>query len=269
MSIFYEDLLRFYEVAGVDSALSEEPHNRFQESAASAFKRAPVFIVPKDNSLVQRQVEHQLEIPNNRQISDAQSLANQATTLEELRKAIEAFNGCSLKHTAKNTCFADGTPGSALMLIGEAPGRDEDLQGLPFVGRSGQLLNRMLEAIGLSRSGVYIANTVPWRPPGNRTPTPIEMELCRPFIERQIELAKPKLLMAVGGPAAHALTGSKQGILRLRGHWSKHITPNKLEMLVMPTLHPAYLLRMPNQKKLAWQDFLQVKLKLRELGEAI
>jgi DNA polymerase len=141
------------------------------------------------------------------------------------------------------------------------------MEGLPFVGKSGQLLNRMIEAIGLKREGVYIANTIPWRPPGNRTPTPVETELCRPFIERQIELAAPKVLVALGGPAGKALTGATEGILRLRGNWKVHRTPSGIEIPVMPTLHPAYLLRTPAQKRFAWRDFLAVKMKLAELAE--
>ena len=164
-----------------------------------------------------------------------------------------------MKLTAKNTCFADGTPHSKLMLVGEAPGREEDLQGIPFVGRSGMLLNRILAAIGLKREEVYIANTIPWRPPGNRTPTPMETELCRPFIERQIELAAPKILVALGGPAMQVLTGVKNGIIRTRGQWLSHHLENGKTIPVMPTFHPAYLLRTPSQKKLAWADFLEIR----------
>ena len=130
-----------------------------------------------------------------------------------------AFDGCNLKFTAKNLVFADGNPEAAVMLVGEAPGRDEDIEGLPFVGRSGRLLDRMLAAIGLDRTSVYIANVIPWRPPGNRTPTPHETEICRPFIERQIELVNPKVLVNLGGPSAKTLLNTTEGILRLRGNW--------------------------------------------------
>ena len=171
-----------------------------------------------------------------------------------------------MKLTAKNTCFADGTPHSKLMLVGEAPGREEDLQGIPFVGRSGMLLNRILAAIGLKREGVYIANTIPWRPPGNRTPTPMETELCRPFIERQIELAAPEILVALGGPAMQVLTGVKNGIIRTRGKWLSHQMNNGKTIPVMPTFHPAYLLRTPSQKKFAWADFLEIRNALNELS---
>jgi DNA polymerase len=151
------------------------------------------------------------------------------------------------------------------MFVGEAPGRDEDLEGLPFVGRSGQLLDRMLAAIGLDRQSAYIANVIPWRPPGNRTPTPQETEICRPFIERQIELANPKILVTLGGPSAKTLLHATEGVMRLRGNWRAHVTAAGLSIPAMPTLHPAYLLRNPAHKKFAWRDFLEIKAKLRAL----
>jgi len=250
-----EGLLRFYAEAGVDMPLSETPIDRFAEPQRPAPTPAPT----------SRPVQAAADLPDTAQVALAREAAAQASTLEELREKLAAFDGCNLKFTAKNLCFADGDPSSDIMFIGEAPGRDEDMEGLPFVGKSGQLLNRMIESIGLKRESVYIANTIPWRPPGNRTPTPLETELCRPFIERQIELAAPKVLVALGGPAGKALTGATEGILRLRGNWKIHQTPSGLEIPVMPTLHPAYLLRTPAQKRFAWRDFLAVKLKLAEL----
>ncbi|KAB2950684.1 MAG: uracil-DNA glycosylase [Rhizobiaceae bacterium] len=179
---------------------------------------------------------------------------------------VAGFDGCNLKFTAKSLVFADGNPDADLMLVGEAPGRDEDIEGLPFVGRSGQLLDRMLAAIGRDRTSAYIANVIPWRPPGNRTPTPLETEICRPFIERQIELARPKVLVCLGGPSAKTLLNTTEGILRLRGNWRVHVTASGVAIPAMPTLHPAYLLRNPAHKKLAWRDFLEVKAKLREFA---
>ena len=193
-------------------------------------------------------------------------MARKAATLEELREILAGFDGCNLKFTAKNLVFADGSPQPAVMFVGEAPGRDEDLEGVPFVGRSGQLLDRMLAAIGLDRQSAYIANVIPWRPPGNRTPTPLETEICRPFIERQIELANPKVLVNLGGPSAKTLLHASEGILRLRGNWRVHTTASGTAIPAMPTLHPAYLLRNPAHKKLAWRDFLEVKAKLRSLA---
>ncbi|RCL01935.1 MAG: Uracil-DNA glycosylase [Candidatus Tokpelaia sp. JSC188] len=259
---FYKDLLRFYEETGVDTALCETPINRFSCSERKKHTQALLTATEvRSTKLSETAIQPYHLQSTNLTPGDAQ-------TLDELKAQLESFDDCQLKFTAKNTCFSDGTPGSALMLIGEAPGRDEDIQGRPFVGRSGQLLNRILNAIGLERNQVYIANTIPWRPPGNRTPTPMEVELCRPFIDRQIELARPKILMALGGPAAKLLIGSKEGILRLRGNWHVYRTTlERREIPVMPTLHPAYLLRSPSQKKFAWNDFLIVKMLLKELGD--
>ncbi|HMN86884.1 MAG TPA: uracil-DNA glycosylase, partial [Bauldia sp.] len=182
-------------------------------------------------------------------------------TLDELHDALGRFEGCNLRLTATRLVFADGNPKGRVMLVGEAPGRDEDLKGLPFVGRSGELLDRMLAAIGLSRNDVYIANVVPWRPPGNRTPTPQETAACRPFVERQIELADPDFLVLLGGAAAKELLDSADGILRLRGRWRDYDTGART-IRAMATLHPAYLLRQPLQKRLAWRDFLALKAAL-------
>lgn len=273
-----EGLLRFYAEAGIDMPLSETPIDRFAEPQRPASSQ-PTAQMPNSPERARQQqprpapapaptskpVQAAADLPDTAQIALAREAAAQASTLEELREKLAAFDGCNLKFTAKNLCFADGDPSSDIMFIGEAPGRDEDMEGLPFVGKSGQLLNRMIESIDLKRESVYIANTIPWRPPGNRTPTPLETELCRPFIERQIELASPKVLVALGGPAGKALTGATEGILRLRGNWKIHRTPNGLEIPVMPTLHPAYLLRTPAQKRFAWRDFLAAKLKLAEL----
>src|SRR5690606_32733718 len=274
-----EGLLRFYAEAGVDMPLSETPIDRFAEPQRPA-PAQPAMQTPSPPERPRQQprpapapaptsrpVQAAADLPDTAQIALAREAAAQASTLDELREKLAAFDGCNLKFTAKNLCFADGDPSSDIMFIGEAPGRDEDMEGLPFVGKSGQLLNRMIESIGLKRENVYIANTIPWRPPGNRTPTPLETELCRPFIERQIELAAPKVLVALGGPAGKALTGAPEGILRLRGNWKLHRTPSGVEIPVMPTLHPAYLLRTPAQKRFAWRDFLAVKLKLAELTD--
>ena len=187
----------------------------------------------------------------------AREAARGAASLDEQRALLDHFDGCALKATASRLCFADGNPDSRLMFIGEAPGREEDIEGLPFVGRSGKLLDLMLHAIGLDRSKVYIANIVPWRPPGNRTPTPVETQICLPFIQRQIELADPDVLVCVGGPSAAALL-NLQGILKNRGRWLAYHTGTR-EIRAMATLHPAYLLRSPIAKRLAWRDFLAIK----------
>jgi DNA polymerase len=191
----------------------------------------------------------------------AREAASAATTLDELRAMLDRFDGCALKVGASRLVFADGNPQAKLMFVGEAPGRDEDIQGLPFVGRSGQLLDRMLAAIGLDRTSVYIANIIPWRPPGNRTPTPQESQICLPFIRRQIELVDPDLLVCLGGPSAQTLLGLKDGITRTRGRWFAY-TNGARDIRAIATFHPAFLLRSPLQKRIAWRDFLAVKAAL-------
>ncbi|WP_375616092.1 MULTISPECIES: uracil-DNA glycosylase family protein [unclassified Bartonella] len=267
-SISYEELLNFYKESGADAVLTDFPIDRFKQSASSEKKSTPVVNI-SDNQRPSPSVKldnHSLH--NSRAIQNepaAIESAKSAKTLEELKSALLAFNGCSLKLTAKNTCFSDGTAGSPLMLIGEAPGREEDIQGIPFVGKAGMLLNKILASIGLTRNNVYIANTIPWRPPGNRTPTPREVALCRPFIERHIYLARPRVLIALGGVAAQFLTGSQNGIIRTRGKWHIYESEDNIKIPVMPTFHPAYLLRTPSQKKLTWIDFLEVKNRLDSL----
>jgi DNA polymerase len=188
----------------------------------------------------------------------AREAAGAAANLDELRAMLDKFDGCALKATASRLVFADGNPQARVMFVGEAPGRDEDIQGLPFVGRSGQLLDRMLAAIGLDRTAVYIANIIPWRPPGNRTPTPQESQICLPFIRRQIELADPQVLVCLGGPSAQTLLGVKEGIMRSRGRWLSYQNGTR-DIRAIATFHPAFLLRSPLQKRIAWRDFLAIK----------
>lgn len=197
-------------------------------------------------------------IPGEQAVQSAREAAKSAATLEDLKACLATFNGCNLRLTAKSLVFADGNPDARVMLVGEAPGREEDLSGVPFVGRSGQLLDRMLAAIGLDRSSVYIANVVPWRPPGNRTPTPQETEICRPFIARQIELANPDFLVFLGAASAKALTGNTDGIRRMRGNWMDYDAGNR-KIRAIATYHPDYLLLSPLEKRLAWRDFLALK----------
>jgi DNA polymerase len=199
----------------------------------------------------------------------ARELAATANTLEELKEAIAKFDGLSLKATATNLVFADGNPEADLMLIGEAPGGEEDRRGVPFVGAAGQLLDRMLAAIGHDRTNSYITNIVNWRPPGNRKPSPAEMLLCQPFIERHIALMKPRLILLLGDTAAKTLTGRSEGITRLRGkwcEWTDAATGGTIPML--PTFHPAFLLRSPSQKREAWADLLAAKARLEALADA-
>jgi DNA polymerase len=195
----------------------------------------------------------------------AREAAASAPNLDVLRDILDRFEGCGLRLTAKRLVFADGNPQARVMFVGEAPGREEDAAGLPFVGRSGQLLDRMMAAIGLNRSSAYIANVIPWRPPGNRTPTPQESQICLPFIRRQIELANPEILVCLGGPSAQTLLGIKDGIRRARGRWHVYDTGSR-EIRAIATFHPAYLLRTPIEKRFAWRDFLAIKRELDESG---
>ena len=190
--------------------------------------------------------------------------AQACNTLEDIVAALNAFDACPLKKTATQLCFADGNPQARVMLVGEAPGRDEDIQGKPFVGRSGQLLDRMLAAIGLSRKAddrdgaVFITNVIFWRPPGNRTPTEAETTMCLPFLMRTIELQRPDFIVCLGATPAQRLTGRRDGILKMRGRWIE-ANVNGRTIPLLPTLHPAYLLRQPNQKRLAWRDLLALR----------
>jgi DNA polymerase len=195
--------------------------------------------------------------------TSARSAARRATSLAELEQALTAFDGCALKATAKNICFYRGSENARVMIIGEAPGRDEDLEGKPFVGRAGQLLDKMLAAINLGEADVHITNIVYWRPPGNRTPTPQEAQVCRPFLERQVELVHPDVLVLLGGAAAKHILDVAEGIMRIRGKWREtEIAGRKIKTIA--TLHPAYLLRTPAAKRLAWRDLLALDAALRD-----
>ena len=193
----------------------------------------------------------------------AREAAKSAGSLAELRAILEKFDGCALKATATQLVYADGNPEAHLMLVGEAPGRDEDIEGLPFVGRSGKLLDRMLAAIRLDRTQVYIANIVPWRPPGNRDPSPHESAICLPFIQRQIELCDPDILVCLGKPSMQTLLGTNEAISKARGRWFAYHTGTR-EIRAMPTFHPAFLLRSPLQKRFAWRDLLAIKKALAD-----
>jgi len=250
-------LLDFHVEAGVDLALDETPHDRFAEpkSKPAQPEDPPPRAEPAKPASPPRALPKAAASAPEEVASLAREQARHAQSLEELEAILAGFDGCALKFSAKNLAFADGNPEGRVMLVGEAPGADEDRIGKPFMGRSGQLLDRMLATIGLDRSQVYVANIVPWRPPGNRTPTPQEIAICKPFIARQIELASPELLLCLGGPAAQNLLGMKDGILRTRGRWFTYKTEDGREIRALPTLHPAYLLRQPLQKRLGWRDF--------------
>jgi uracil-DNA glycosylase len=256
------DLLAFYAEAGVDAVLGEAPVNRFGEPAqASAPMENPVRAPEREAPPRDRMPLPPVTAappPPEEAVMAARAAAGSAASLEELRAILDRFEGCALRTTAKQLVFADGNPQSRVMFVGEAPGRDEDIEGLPFVGRSGKLLDRMLAAVGLDRTSVYIANIVPWRPPGNRTPTPQEAAICLPFTLRQIELANPDILVCLGGPSAQTLLNIKDGIRKTRGRWFAFQTGTR-EIRALATFHPAYLLRQPLEKRFSWRDFLAIK----------
>lgn len=260
---------------GCDECIADEPIDRFAASAkAMAAAPKPETATPRQSGppvgnvpVVSRGSKTSAaEVDSQLQISNAQHAAANADTIDDLRAAIDAFEGCALKKTATNLVLSDGPADARLMLVGEAPGAEEDRQGLPFVGPSGQLLNAMLESIGIAREEVLISNSVFWRPPGNRTPTTQETVVCRPFIERLIEIVHPTVLVCVGAPSAHNLLGETQGISRLRGKWYTFQTPNLSSPIDATALfHPAYLLRTPIKKRDAWHDLLMIKGKLSQV----
>lgn len=205
---------------------------------------------------------------NQNPIAEARRIAAAATSLSELRTAIEGFDGCHLKKASKNTVVCDGSFNAEVMIVGEAPGGDEDQTGLPFVGRAGKLLDKMLATIGLSRTeNVYITNLIYWRPPGNRDPSPIELQICAPFLARQVELKRPRLLLTAGKFATQAMLGAEEGIMRLRGRKLLYRQDGLASPIkCVPLLHPAYLLRRPEDKAKAWEDLRTIAAICDELG---
>jgi len=288
-------LLRFYVESGADECIGDAPVDRTQAPPPRPAANAPAAARPATPaatkpaaSASQAPVSGQglsdgaaftftpaappVRAPVSPALLSAQAAETAATkaaqacnSVEELKAALAAFEGCALKATATNTVFARGNPAATIMLIGEAPGRDEDAQGAPFVGQSGQLLDRMLAAIQRDESNAYISNVIFWRPPGNRDPSPEEIIACRPFVERHIALVRPKVIALVGRHAAATLLGTSQGITKLRGNWHVY-AKDGLNIPALPMLHPAYLLRQPGMKREAWRDMLSLAVKLEELG---
>lgn len=274
-------LLRWHADMGVDVTLDEAPHNRFAEAEEThpragarphaapapqaAAARGPAAPAPtfERATPAPARFEQAAALTADAAAQSAREAAQGAQSLEELRALLESFQGCALKATATRLVFADGNPQAKIMLIGEAPGAEEDRQGLPFVGRAGQLLDRMLAAIGLDRTSVYIANAIPWRPPGNRAPTPQEVAICLPFLQRQIALVAPRIIVCLGKSSMQAVLGRREGIMQARGHWfDYHDGEARVRALAM--LHPAYLLRQPAHKRLAWRDLQILKKAINE-----
>jgi DNA polymerase len=259
-----QQLLAFYLEAGVDCALVEAPVNRLSDpdiipKPSEAARPGPVMAAPAAVAVPRLDAAPAPEAA----IVSAREAARTAPTLEVLRDLLEKFEGCALKSTATRLVFADGNPQARIMFVGEAPGREEDIEGLPFVGRSGKLLDRMIAAIGLDRTSAYIANVIPWRPPGNRTPTPQETQICLPFIQRQIELVNPDVLVTLGNPSTQTLLSTREGIMKTRGRWFDYDTGTRA-IRAIATFHPAYLLRSPSYKRLAWQDLRAIAKALNE-----
>jgi uracil-DNA glycosylase family 4 len=266
-----ESLLRWYVDQGIDEAIAEEAIDRFAAPAPPPAAMpappppaaTPIRPAPASPAVLRGPVP--IESPQ--LVEDARALAQRCSSVAELEAAVRAFDGCALKRTAKNTVFADGVVGAPVMIVGEAPGGDEDRLGKPFVGVSGQLMDRMFEAIGMSRErDLYITNILFWRPPGNRTPTLAEQAICMAFTRRHIELAKPKVLVLAGGTAAKSVLDTAEGIMRLRGKWTSLSLDDGSVVPTLPTFHPAYLLRTPASKRQSWSDLLSLDRKLRDLG---
>ena len=241
------NLLRKIKLQGVDEIIGNSAKNRLK------------------SNITEDKVNLNKNDKNSNQLNIISSLPDlkAVDSLDDLKDYMSKFKGCELYKSATNMVFSDGNKSSEIMLIGEAPGHDEDIQGKPFVGRSGKLLNKMLEAIGLSRDTVYIANIVPWRPPNNRRPTEEEINICLPFIRKHIELIAPKVLMLLGSTATYALLRNKEGITKIRGKWVD-MEFGKLKVPTLPSFHPAFLLRQPAQKKYSWEDLKMLKKKIDE-----
>ena len=261
--------------AGADEAVADAPVNRLVAKAAAsvpsgaATQKVAPLAAPQPRPTAPRPAPARTPAPRPLEgdaIGSAQAAAASATTLADLKAALEAFDGCALKRTATNTVFADGVAEGRVMLIGEAPGRDEDRIGKPFVGRAGQLLDKMLASIKLDRkTNDYINNVINWRPPDNRDPAPEEAAACLPFLRRHIELADPAVIILLGAVAARYVVGVNDGIMKMRGRWMEYRVSDRMVPL-MPTLHPAYLLRQPAHKKLAWRDLQAIQTRIQSLG---
>ena len=240
-------LLEWYIEAGVDETCGDVPLSFQKKAEEKAPPPLPLAPIAKATHIA---------------IKNADTVCEGIKTLEDLRAAVENFEGCALKSHASKTVFGDGNPHAKIMFIGEAPGADEDRMGIPFVGKCGQLLNKMLEAINLNRKDCFISNILPWRPPGNRTPTEGEVAVCLHFIKKQIELVSPDIIVMLGGSAANALLDNSDSISRLRGKWLEYTTDSGKKIDVIATFHPAFLLRNSLQKAKSWYDFLRLAKKL-------
>ncbi len=266
-------LVGWYAEMGVDIAIDNQPHDRFTEDSLRLAPPSPAerpaaetpaasdAPTPSRRAPLQRAPISSIPAPvaPEEASAAARDIAASATSLEDLHRAMESFEGCAMKRSAQHTIFASGHPHARLMLVDEAPGADEDREGIPFAGRSGQLLDRMLAAVSMGRTQVCLTNALPWRPPGNRRPTAQEIAICLPFIRRQIELVNPDVLVCFGAFPLQMVLGVNEGILKARGRWFDYpLGPDGRKIKAMATLSPAYLLRSPAQKRLAWHDLQDI-----------
>ena len=259
-----KQILEWYIMAGVEETAGSEPFTNFSAVLTSQSEKTPRLVtrLPEKNEI--RQATTVLSQATQDACKNAREQCQQIKTLAELKQLVENFDGCALKLTASHTVFGSGAENAKIFFIGEAPGADEDRIGQPFVGKSGQLLDKILQATGLNRAECYISNILPWRPPGNRTPTDGEIAVCLPFIKRQIDIVQPKYLFILGGSAANALLDINETISRLRGHWLEYTDSSGRKIPALASFHPAYLLRNPAQKAKSWTDFLRLQQKLKE-----
>ena len=279
MSLGEKQILEWYLDIGVDECIADEPVNRLSQRPQKNMQEVVQHTTVKNQNTPLNTVTTFKPVKKSESpplgameaVQDARKRALQCETVEDLRLVVEGFDGCPLKRTAQQTVFEDGNPKARIMILGEAPDTEEDRQGKPFVGQSGQLLDKMFQAIGFSRyaedlqNALYLSNIIYWRPPGNRDATDSEIEICRPFVERHIELVNPDVLVVLGGMPVKTILRTHQGITRLRGKWATFKTPNlALEIPILPMLHPAFLLKSPDRKKYAWQDLLALKAKLEQ-----
>lgn len=248
-NINVKEILDFYILSGVEETCGE-----------IAFSCVKKDVLPKAD----RKIHSHLAFDTKEALESAYDLCDRVSSIDELKTLVENFEGCSLKTTALSTVMGDGNPNAKLMFVGEAPGADEDRIGRAFVGRSGQLLDKMLASIGLNRENCYICNILPWRPPGNRAPADAEIAVCLPFLKKQIEIVQPDIIFALGAVAVNTLLDNTDTISKLRGKWMEYKTENGKIVDVMAGYHPAYLLRTPAQKAKAWSDFLRLKKKMEQ-----
>tara|TARA_B100000686_G_scaffold352402_1_gene454263 strand:+ start:2324 stop:3142 length:819 start_codon:yes stop_codon:yes gene_type:complete len=261
----WSEVLRWYQSVGADHFFYSKPKDHFDgmvpskhPAQSSDYNNGNILTEAATGAIGSGLQSHQTTLQTAREIS------NECKTVEELRSALETFSGCPLADTATKFVFADGDPNAKIMFIGEAPGAEEDRQGIPFVGPAGKLLNKMLAAINLTRDKTYITNIIPWRPPGNRNPTDAEIGACLPFLEQHISLITPEIVIFLGGVAAKTLLQTNEGIMRLRGKWTAYKSSNGEDILARALLHPAYLLRQPSQKRETWRDLIEIKKKLKK-----